>query len=261
MWEVKSGKNTCYLLGSIHIGDSTLYPLPKPITDAFDQSDVLVLEIDISNVDPSDVLKYTFLPDTLTLAGAVDQNVYDKFTQLFKKHNVPQLAYDKMKPWFAVLTLQSLELMSNDYSPQFGIDMYFLDKANEKELKIKELENLEFQMKVLDTLNQYTGQFLDYTLDELNESANQIDSIMQAWKTGDTKMMNNLINEGSDIKDFDQIMQHINYSRNYNMVNKIEEYLKDKKTHFVVVGAAHLLGEEGIINLLNKKKKYKISQK
>jgi len=261
MWEVKSDKSTCYILGSVHLADSTLYPLAKEITDAFDESNALVLEIDVSNINPTEVLKFTMLPDTNTLAGAVDKATYTKFVELFKKHNVPAMAYSKLKPWFAVMTLQSLEMIEGNYSAEYGIDMYFLDKAQSKNLKIKALETLEFQMNVLDTLNNFSGKFLEYTLEELNESAAQVKDILTAWKNGDTEKMNSIINDGSDIEGFADVMHIINNARNYNMVDKIEKFLEDEETHFVVVGAAHLVGKEGIIELLKSKNKYKINQK
>ena len=260
LWEVKSETGKVYILGSIHIGDSTLYPLDNIIEDLFAKSDFLVLELDISQVQAVDVLKYTMLPDTLTLAGAVDSATYADFKSLFEKHRIPYLSYFKLKPWFAVMTLQSLELSSADYAPAYGIDMYFLDKAQERNLKIKQLESLEFQMSVLDTLNSFTGEFLEQTLKNVEQSGSMLDSIITAWKNGDISAMDKLINTNSDLPNFDKIMHHINYSRNYNMVDKIEQFLNEKGVHFVVVGAAHLIGREGIIELLNKKNKYIITQ-
>lgn len=261
MWEVQSETNTCYILGSVHLADSSLYPLAPEITDAFDKSKALVLEIDISNINPMEVLKFTMLPDTNTLAGEVDPATYKKFVELFKKHNVPAMSYSKLKPWFAVMTLQSLEMIEGNYSAEYGIDMYFLDKAQSKNLKIKALETLEFQMKVLDTLNNFSGKFLDYTLEELSESAAQVSDILSAWKNGDTQKMNEIINDGSDIEGFSEVMHIINNARNYNMVDKIEGFLGESDVHFVVVGAAHLIGPEGIIELLKSKNKYKITQR
>lgn len=261
MWEVQSESSTCYILGSVHLADSLLYPIDQEIMDAFAQSKALVLEIDISNINPMEVLKFTMLPDTNTLAGAVDADTYKKFVNLFKKHNVPAMSYYKLKPWFAVMTLQSLEMIEGNYSAEYGIDKYFLDKAQSKNIPIKALETLEFQMNVLDTLNNFSGKFLDYTLEELNESAEQVSDILVAWKNGDLEKMNEIINDGSDIEGFADVMHIINNQRNYNMVNKIENFLKEKETHFVVVGAAHLVGPEGIIELLKSKNKYKITQK
>ncbi|HRP02412.1 MAG TPA: TraB/GumN family protein [Candidatus Kapabacteria bacterium] len=261
MWEVKSDKSTCYILGSVHLADSSIYPMDQAISDAFDKSQVLVLEIDISNINPTDVLKYTMLADTNTLAGAVDKITYKKFEDLFKKHNVPFMAYSKLKPWFAVMTLQSLEMISSNYSIAYGIDLFFLDKAQNKNMKIKELESFAFQMKVLDTLNNFSGKFLDYTLEEINDTGKQVADILKAWKNGDSDKMSEIVNQGFDIEGFDEVMHIINNQRNYNMLDKIEQYLQSNETHFVVVGAAHLVGKEGLIQLLKSKNKYTINQK
>ena len=260
MWKVESEKNTVYILGSIHYADSTLYPLDKQIEDAFNSSKYLVLEIDLSNVNPIDLLKYAYLPDTLTLAGAVDSASYSKFTSSFEKHNISKMVYYKFKPWFAVMTLQSLELVSSGFAADYGLDMHFMQKAEKEDKKIKELETIDFQMKVLDQLNNYTGDYLAETLKEMDLTGQQIDSLLIAWKVGDTAAVAKYMNQGSELKDFDQIMQKIDYDRNINMVKKIEGYLADDKKHFIVVGAAHLIGDKGIISLLEKSGKFKIKQ-
>jgi hypothetical protein len=260
MWKVESENNTVYILGSIHYADSTLYPLDNQIEDAFNASKYLVLEIDLSNANPYNILKYANLPDTLTLAGAVDSSTYAKFSNSFEKHNIPKLAYYKFKPWFAVMTLQSLELVASGFAADYGLDMHFMQKAESENKIIKELETIDFQMKVLDQLNDYTGDYLEETLREMDMTGQQIDSLLIAWKVGDTAAVAKYMNQGSDLKEFDQIMQKIDYDRNINMVKKIEDYLIDDKKHFIVVGAAHLIGEKGIISLLEKTGKYKIKQ-
>jgi uncharacterized protein YbaP (TraB family) len=260
MWKVESEKNIVYILGSIHYADSTLYPLDNQIENAFNSSKYLVLEIDLSNVNPLDMLKYANLPDTLTLAGAVDSAAYSKFSYSFEKHNIPKMIYNKLKPWFAVMTLQSLELISSGFAADYGLDMHFMQKAETEKKQIKELETIDFQMKLLEQLNDYTGAYLEETLREMDMTGQQIDSLLIAWKAGDTSAVAKYMNQGSDLKDFDKVMQKINYDRNINMVKKIEDYLTDDKKHFVVVGAAHLIGEKGIISLLEKTGKYKIKQ-
>jgi uncharacterized protein YbaP (TraB family) len=261
LWEIKSEKNTVYLLGSVHLADSSLYPLNKEILEAFDNSKVFVMEMDISRIDPSEVMKYTMLPDTFTLAGFVDENSYNKFAKLFEKHNIPNFIYNKMKPWFAVMTLQSLEMIQGRYSAEYGIDLYFLDKATTRNMPIKELESLEIQMNVLDTLNKFSGKYLEYTLEEINNTNDNVAKILKAWKQGDTLELSKIINAGSYKEDFEKVMYIINDKRNFNMVKRIEDFLNDTEPHFVVVGLAHLLGENGLINLLKNKKKYKINQK
>jgi hypothetical protein len=260
MWKIESEKNVVYILGSIHYADSTLYPLDRQIEDAYNSSKYLVLEIDLSKTNPYDIMKYANLPDTLTLAGAVDSSTYLKFTKSFEKNNIPQLLYYKFKPWFAVMTLQSLELVSSGFAADFGLDMHFMAKAEQENKKIKELETIEFQMKVLDQLNDYTGDYLEETLREMDMTGQQIDSLLIAWRVGDTAAVAKYMNQGSELKEFDKIMQKIDYDRNINMAKKIEGYLADNKKHFVVVGAAHLIGDKGLIYLLEKSGKYKINQ-
>jgi len=82
----------------------------------------------------------------------------------------------------------------------------------------------------------------------------QVDTMVRYWKEGDYKAMEKLALEiPGEYPEFQPIMDKLYTERNIRMVGKIEEYLKTDKTYFVVVGAAHLIGDEGIINLLNEK--------
>jgi uncharacterized protein YbaP (TraB family) len=170
-----------------------------------------------------------------------------------------ELIYNQ-KPWFLGLTLESVELMKSGYDPNYGIDKYFLSKAGENK-KISELESLDYQIDLLAGLNDEEQElFLLYTLRELKILVKEVDKLVDAWKSGAVDKMESAITKSlAEDRRFYTIYDKLIYKRNRNMTQKIEGYLKTNGTYFVVVGAAHLLGDKGIIQLL-KDRGYSVEQ-
>lgn len=260
LWSIENNGNTVYLLGSIHIADDSIYPLDSVIYRAFERSEYFVLEMDPTAINAFDIMKFTnYRGDTL-LKNMVSPELYERIKSLMKKHNVPEMAYSTMKPYSAISTIFLLEMMSYGFSKTAGIDLYFLEKARNSAKVVKELESFEIQMRFMDKLNEYPEEFLDFTLGELEESKQQVKDLLAAWKAGDTDKIWEITHLGKDTEGFEQFMEEINYSRNVKMTESIVEYLESGEVHFVVVGALHLLGERGIIQLLEDKGKYKIKR-
>jgi uncharacterized protein len=260
LWKVESGGNVVYLLGSIHIADESLYPLDTVIIESFEECAYLVLELDPSAHSALDIYKYMSYEGDTLLKNMITAEQYAKIKEYMDKHNVPEMAFGSFKPWAAVMTLQSLEMLSNGFSQHEGIDMHFLERAKSSGKMVKELESLEFQMSAMNKLNAYTGEYLDYTLAELEDTKKYVKELIDAWKQGDSDMIYKISQEGNQHEGFEQVMEDLNYSRNVTMTQKIEEYIASGEKHFIVVGALHLLGERGIVQLLKSKNKYKIKQ-
>lgn len=261
MWEISSQNGgKVFLLGSIHLADSTIYPLNPKIEKAFDQSQALVLEILIDKISPFDVMNYLTYKDERTLESELDPELYLKISEKFEKNNIPKLVYNKFKPWFALMYLQSDQFKDMGMIASEGIDMYFLHKARNLNKEVLEIESIQSQMQVLDELGEYTGDYLKYILEENELQNNSINELITAWKNGDDKKIEEFTNQGNDKKEFAQVMEKLNYKRNEKMLVKIEDYLKSFKTYFVVVGAAHLVGKRGIIDLITNKNTYTIKR-
>jgi uncharacterized protein YbaP (TraB family) len=263
MWEVSSDKGKVYLLGSIHLAKKDLYPLPAVIDSAFNSSNALAVEMDVKNVNPADVLKYAFYQDTNTLKSNIKPEIYEKLGKMFAKYNIPETYYRKFKPWFAVISVTSLELVSTGYEEQYGIDIHFINEAKKQKKKVLELESFEEQMNMLDKdMQPYQDMFINYSLLDLDSTSEQVDSMFVAWKSGDTTMMGRLANSEVDkYPEFKPITEIMVDKRNVRMTAKIEKWMEEGGTYFVIAGAAHMIGENGIINLLKKTGRYRVEQK
>jgi len=255
-WKVKHNKATVFLFGSIHVAKNDMYPLSNKVTDAFESSDALVVELDINNVNPMLMLQKAMYQDEKTLESELTKETYQKLEALLLLHKVPKMAYYKMKPWMAMMTVLMLEMNQSGFDKSLGIDNFFLDKAKEKK-QILELETADEQLDLFDKeLASLQNEFIDYSLMDQSLWLQQIDTLVHFWKTGNTKGMEKFVLEPiAEHPEFAKIVDKLYTQRNIKMANKIETYLNTDKTYFVVVGAAHLIGDEGIIELLRKVKK------
>ena len=263
LWRIQSKKNTVYVLGSIHLLKKDVYPLSRTIEGAFEKSDVLAVEADVSDINRLDLQKLmasAFYPASDSLEKHVSGKTFNLIKEETARAGLPMEMVYNQKPWFLALTLESIELMKSGYDPNYGIDKHFLSKAEGRK-KISELESLDYQIDLLAGLNDEEQElFLLYTLRELKILVQEVDKLVDAWKSGAVEKMESTITKSlAEDRRFYTIYDKLIYKRNRNMSQKIEGYLKTNGTYFVVVGAAHLLGDKGIIQLL-KDKGYSVEQ-
>jgi len=262
-WQVTSGQATVYLMGSIHFADKSFYPLRPEIEQAFQRSQSLVVELDISKID-SQLYKQLLQQRGMyehgrTIKEAISEETWLQLRQRLRHLNVPYDSVKNYKPGMIVLTLSAVQVMKLGFDPALGIDVHFLSKAGNK--KVIELETLEQQINLF--LDIPDGDLLlKESLYSLDESEQLMAEMVRYWKTGDEKKMNKLLFEDA-IKDypaFAEIYDSLFYHRNQRMTASIEKMLKQPGRYFVVVGSGHLLGEQGIVNAL-RKNGYKVERR
>jgi uncharacterized protein YbaP (TraB family) len=257
LWKVQSSTTTAYILGSIHFLKENVYPLSNTIEDAFDRSDVLVIEAninDMGNINLQAFMEKAFYFHGETLEKNLSEETFTLVKKKIAEHGIPLEIAGLQKPWVLALTLTSLELMQAGYNPRTGIDFHFISKAREKK-KILELESLDFQIDLFSRLSDQDQElFLLYTLRNLDVIEQETDQIVRAWSSGDPDAMNAVVMKSIDRDtELSPFYEKFIYDRNRNMVSKIEEFLKTDDTYFVVVGAAHLVGDQGIIELIRER--------
>lgn len=257
LWKVVSPSNTVYLLGSIHIARRDIYPLNKKIEDAFNISDVLAVEADITKItqDSNSMKDVILYPDGDILEKHISKDTFEIVKSKLKELGVDINEANKYKPWFLAGLLEMFELQKLGFHPMYGIDNYFLSKAKFTKKSITGLESLDFHIKFFDSFSDKLKELmLFYTIKDLEESGKTIDELFNAWLSGDTETMEQTLSITVTQYPETQVFQEkILYERNRNMAEKIEDFLKEERIYFVVVGAAHLVGKKSIIDLLAQK--------
>jgi uncharacterized protein YbaP (TraB family) len=258
LWKVMSKSSTVYLLGSIHMARGDIYPLAPVIEKSFDKSAALALEADISKVKGDELLQEMMAsatyPDGEDLKGHISTATYALLTQKMEKLGLPVEPFARMRPWFIAMTIESLEFLRLGFDPTNGIDIHFANEAEGKK-RIIELESFDYQIRMLNGFSDRDQElFLIYTLKDLSNLRGAADELMNAWRQGDAKSMESLVTKTvKESPELAPVMERLYTRRNSEMSSKIDQLLKNRETVFVVVGAAHLVGEEGILQLLREK--------
>ena len=255
LWEVSSLTNKVYLFGTIHAGMSSWYPLDHEIEHAFDISPVLMVEADITNADAIEksVKAMTYVPPA-NLKTHIPAADYARFRRLLDRYKIPEDAVVNMKPFMASSLLVFGEWSRLGYSPAMGVDGYFLTKAADAKKRIVELEGVASQIALMDSLsNDETLQLFRGTLDALESglTADQVNGLVRAWQNGDP---NELLDVARRYNDKIPGAAAFIWSRHPAMVAKIADVLDhSRERHFVAVGALHLAGPRGLVELLRRK--------
>ena len=256
LWRIKSTNSTVYLLGSIHVAKPKMYPLDPRIEKAFQESSVLVVEADVS---PDKALglamqimgRVSYPPDD-GLDKHISKELFDTIQARMATNGIPPAMVNRMKPLFLAMTLTLSQLSDLGIDPQLGIDLHFLQEAKGK--PIVELEGAEAQLTLLDGFTDKEQEdFLKYTLKDNENIAKNVDDMIAAWSDGDAKKLDDLMMQSAkDSPETQALFVKLLDDRNKKMAIKIEQFLKTDKTYFVVLGAGHLVGKNGLLQLLGK---------
>jgi uncharacterized protein len=264
IWEISSETTQLYLLGSVHVASQDLYPLDSAIENAFNSAGYLVVEINANNVTQEYgmemLLKYGTYTDGSGFKNHVSAELYNQLNELFLNHGYSLDSLNNFRP-FVIYSVMS-ELVGEDlgYSSTYGIDFYYMDKAAKIDKTVKELETFEFQLNLLSSIpDESIIEAIAYDI-ENPETEKDLENIFSAWLDGDVAGLEEFaLKPFVDDPDLAPYYEAFYKNRNHNMLQKIEEYLASNDIHFVVVGAGHLVGEDGLINLLQNKG-YQIEQ-
>ena len=267
LWKVSDENSSVWLLGSIHLADSTLYPLAPVIDSAFAHAEELAVEI---NMNDDEVVKEVgeqsaaqgVLAEGM-LRDVLPEDMWRTVDSLCAAWNVPIAMLEKMRPWLVAMTLSSYAFVHAGLNPDYGIDYVLLDRAATEGKAIVGLETAEEQIDAIagKTESDSAGiYYLRTTLREIAGVDSIVTNLMRAWKTGDDEMLHSLLDNddddllSQDSKFKDEYEQRIYVNRNAKMAESIAKFLSENRKVFVVVGVAHLaLEKDNVIDALRKR--------
>jgi uncharacterized protein YbaP (TraB family) len=251
LWEVKKGNTTVYIYGSIHVGDKNLYPLHQVVEDAFESSEVVIGEIDMTNT--KEISKQAFqmvYSNGDTVLDHLSEEGKKKVDEVCKELDFNNTLLMTQKIWSLGSILSGYQMKKAGYDANYGIDMYFMNKAKDKK-KIGELEGAEFQFNMLNNFSdEEQEKYFIMSMANLEETKKALDEMFDIYKSGDEEAMLKALGTEDRSSNF---YKEMILNRNKNMTVKIEEYLDTTATHFVVAGLAHFIGEDGVVKMLQDK--------
>lgn len=260
-WVAENSKQRIYLFGSIHVGLPSFYPLEPAVTSALQQSDKLWLEIALDEVSPQ-AMRAAFSLTYQNPPQPIKERLKPTTYQLLLKHaSALGLSEEQMsmhQTWFITMLLGQTAVTKAGYQPELGIDLWFLNQARQANKPVIGLEDAQIQFAALASLAPYQDQLLEHTLAQMDDVNAQLQELTQAWQQGDQKALVALL-EDEQFPDaiFDQLNQKLLVERNQNWLAQLKT--DTSPTSFVVVGAMHMAGPDGLLALLEKAG-YKISR-
>jgi len=256
LWKIEDAHNSVYLMGSIHTLKQENYPLPAIFDSAFNDSQIAVFETDVDKMDSADVaakmLSKAQLPEGQSLQQVLSKDTYNQFIQHAQKAGLPELLFTRLQPAMAAIMLEAVELQKLGADPEYGLDKHFFALAQKAQKQIVPLETMEFQMDLLTTFSKEEGElFVKASLKDLDKATDDFGEIVKAWQTGDAVALEKLLNEA--MQEAPAIFKRLLLDRNARWIPKLQELSRGQKDAVVIVGAAHLVGKEGLVESLRKK--------
>jgi uncharacterized protein YbaP (TraB family) len=262
LFKASKGQGAVYLVGSVHMLTADFYPLAPALDAAFKDSDLLVEEVDLTEM-LAPTMQFTLLTRGMLPEGqTIDKLVSPATLALVNAHSsslgMPIEAVKQFKPWFLAMTLVAVEWQKAGFDSSLGLDKHFFDRAQTEGKAVQGLETTEYQISRFDGMTaQQQEHFLAESLKDLDKETASVNKLATAWKAGDIAGVERFVLQ--DVKDDPQLYQRLLVERNRNWLPKIEALVARPRHAFVVVGAAHLVGPDGLIAML-KAKGYQLTQ-
>jgi len=262
IWKATGRQGVVYLVGSVHLLTASYYPLDPVFEDHFKSADLLVEELDMGEMlaptSQMAMLNRGLMPVGQTLDKVVSAETLQAVEKKLAELGMPAPPMKQFKPWMLALTLQALQWQKAGFDADLGLDKHFYDLAKRDGKQVQGLETLNYQISRFDDMPaDLQDRMLAETLKELESTEADFVRMADAWKRGDLAQIESLVLD--DLKTEPRIYQRLLVERNQIWLPKIEALFSRPRPTFVVVGAAHLMGADGLLQML-KAKGYTVEQ-
>jgi uncharacterized protein len=254
-WTVKGAHNTVYLLGSVHVLKPGDRDLPAEALRAYSKAAALVMEIDLNGLgaDPSLGIDPTLetLPAGQTLAEVLGPSVYERFATHARTLGLEPAIFATFQPWYAAMAMQQAELVQEGFDADSGVDEQFAARAANDHKPIIALETIEQQLGIFAHLSpDQQRRFLLYMLDDADDTLHSADAVVAAWRSGDVVQLERLLSDSS--AQYPELFRLLTTDRNRRWLPTVTGLLAARQDYLVIVGALHLVGQDGLVNLLRQ---------
>lgn len=255
LWHVSGKHNTVFLLGAIHALRDSDYPLPSVVQRAYTQADIVVVEVDPAELKSLDfartALKLGKFKDGTQLSDVVAPDTYKRVRAAARDAGMNPARLKHFKPWLAAITLTGLKMRAAGFESALGIDSVLGTRAHHDNKSVISLESARFQLQLFDSMPAVDQErFLKTNLDQISSLDNSMQKIVTIWRNGDAQALAKL--ERKEFADTPQLYQRLLKNRNDAWLPEINHYLHADSDYLVVVGAMHLVGEDGLVEQLRK---------
>lgn len=251
LWSIsKPGIHVSYVLGTIHSDDPRVTRLPAAVAQAFAKSRSFTGELDLNADTLEQTQKAMLLPDDKLLESVIGHTRFEQCVKLMTDYGVPAPLVNRMKPWAVALQLN----MPKPNTDRF-LDLVLYQQAVARGLPVYSLETISEQVDVFDKLpSEQQIMLLDDAIANHRDTSALIDTLIDLYLARDLAGMQAINDDQMQKGDANlaaKVEQRLIVMRNHRMVERMQPRLEEGRA-FIAVGALHLPGKEGILNLLER---------
>jgi uncharacterized protein YbaP (TraB family) len=239
-----------YLAGTVHVLSQQDYPLPEAFEHAYKASETLVFETDITTLQSSDYQHY-FLEKVSydygdSLREVISPTTFSALEMHLRQRGIPMQVINGFKPGMVMITLTMYELQRLGMSGT-GVDEFYNKRAIQQGRTLKYLESVESQIDFMASMGEGSeDQFIQHVLEELNIMPEVLDQTKRAWRKGDMTQLESLLMTPLRNED-PNLYKTLLVDRNNKWLPQLHNMLNTPEIEFVLVGALHLVGEDGLL--------------
>lgn len=247
-WLAKKGATEYMIIGSVHVGDESMCPLPKALTQHLDQSSGLIIEADVRNTTGS-----TYPPVSTRTKDVLDKVQRQHLIDIAKDLQIAEAQLLNAPPWNTALMIQLALVNKLGYVADEGVDMHLISLAEKKHIPVISLESVQFQIDLITGQPDGGKEMLLSSINEYDAGEALVECLIESWKSGDGSMLEEASLADKATTEFNQAFL---YARNRDWAEKLDtgSLLPQKQGRYtVVVGSLHLVGKDNLIDLLTKR--------
>ncbi len=251
LWKVECEEcpGPSYLYGTMHVKDSRAFGFMDIVEPSIEECEMFALEVAMDSISPTSFISVVMLPKGKTLKNYYSKKKYKTLQQKFyEKTGMKLFPFIKMKPLF----LQGMigEKVMDNKEKDF-LDLHLYNLAKEKEKKLVGLENIQDQVNALNSIpvKEQAKILYETFVQNDNQEAELMNDLLNKYAQGDLEGVYRLIQKTEYKQEF---LKKLFDDRNIKMANRFSEYAK-KHTIFGAIGAGHLPGDKGVLELLKNK--------
>ncbi len=257
VWKLQNKDKVIFIGGTVHCLRKSDYPLPDEYQIVYDKVEQVIFEASIKEMyyiaNQIKLTKKGFYLNGETLKDNISSETYKKLLKFLKKKNLPFATYAKMKPWMVMMVLTIQEFEKINVTAFNGVEYYINAKAMKDNKKEGGLESVDEHIGILSSLENKIGdEAILSCIEELDNIEEEFNKIITTWKSGDIKAMDNFFVKKMKDK-YKGLYNALLFNRNKNWVPRIIKLIESQEKTFILVGSAHLVGEDSLIKLLQEK--------
>lgn len=254
LWRISGNglQQPSYLFGTMHLLCAEDIDLSDSLRSAISRSSNVYLELQMDNMmEMMGAMQHMGMRDDTTLADLLSDAEYEKVKGYFEEHNtlLPFTLLETFKPLLAASLIAEQQAKTCDN--MIAMEQLIMEEAKANDKKIKGLETMDYQLSIFDKIpyKLQAAELYKMITQPEKSDGNKIKKLTDAYRAQELNTLEELTkSEDMGIKNFSDLLL---YDRNKNWAAQLKEIMPEGSFVFAV-GAGHLPGEKGVINLLRK---------